>query len=265
MALLTKLNRPTILPGLPSQSLLISRGAAAAPGIPIDAALAVTLGAVTLSSAALAPAYPVLVTSGASTTNGTSVATASVTPDSDKVIFACVGASGAVQSTPTCSGNGLTWVQVSVADADAFRRLTVFRALGTASAGAITFDFGVLSQNSFAWNVVQFSGADATGTNGSGAVVQAVVEEDQAPATSNTITLAALGSANNVNLTYVLHRIGGSAHIVPDADFVELSETTTTADTISIQCEWARNQTDCTPTFGSDVHALIGIEVKTAV
>jgi hypothetical protein len=205
---------------------------------------------------------PTLLTQGNTTTDATSFATASVSPVANRVVFAAV-ASCVNAAVPTCSGNGLTWEQVGTCVISTFRRLTVFRAIGASpSSGAITFSFGS-SQTSACWNVIQFADASTAGTNGSGAVVQVVPLDTQGAATTRTNTLAALEHANNVHLCYVLHRLS-PANVVPDAQFAELAETTALTDSVTLHAEWARGELACSPTWGSDQHAMLSIEVRAA-
>lgn len=201
-----------------------------------------------------------LLTSNTSTTDGTSVATASVTPTANAVVYAAVQYT-ATATTPTCTGNGLTWVEVHTQACGATDALTVFRAQGAApSAGAITFDFGVTSQTSFIWAIVQCAGVNTSGTNGSGATAQAV-KSSAVGSTTLQMTLSALENAKNVML--VFYGLQGSATCTPDADFAELMDTQATSPTSSLSCQWAVNQIVCDPTFStSQTSAGIAVEVK---
>lgn len=129
-----------------------------------------------------------------------SYATASITPTANRLVLALVNhrTSTGSPNTPTASGNSLTWVNIGTTNYNGSnRRLTLFRALGSApSAGSITFDFASQTQTSAGWSVVEFSGVDTSGTNGSGAVVQTVADEIIGN-TALTVTLAAFASANN--------------------------------------------------------------------
>jgi hypothetical protein len=255
--------RPTLVP----QSILVSRGGAA----PVAGDASVTLGAVTLVSAGTLLNSAVLLTSGVNTgspTIGTSQATASITIEPNTVVYACVvnAANDGTATAATATGCGLTWALVNSQAYGAPRMMTVLRALGASpSAGAITFDWAAETQNSAAWIVIQCPGSDTSGTNGSGATVQSV---KQAPASNTTLTntLAALGSANNIHLAFTATRgTGGHTVITHDADFAELADVNTTQDAIVLEAQWARNQTDVTPTWTvSDVCGCISIEVKSA-
>lgn len=144
-------------------------------------------------------------TANSSSTAGTSFSTASISPTTGRLIL-CAVASRRADSiqplSPTVSGCGLTWVQVIGLDYDTsvatLKRLTVYRAMGTASTGAVTFDFGANSQTTCEWVIDEFAGTDTSGTNGSGAIVQSASQAYQ-PVSADpfTVTLAAFASANN--------------------------------------------------------------------
>lgn len=145
------------------------------------------------------------VTSGTSAVAGTSVATASISPTSNNLVLATVSTRSNVTADPpqpTATGAGLTWVVVGSIVYDSTsasrRRVTLFRALGTVSAGAVTFDWGVQTQTDFAWSIDQVSGIDTSGTNGSGAIVQSVTNKDETNTVATlTVTLAAFSGASN--------------------------------------------------------------------
>ena len=85
------------------------------------------------------PTAPVSLTSGSSATDATSYATASITPTANKLVLLAVfnRVAAGTANAPTATGCGLTWVQVATSlGTTALRRLTLFRALGSApSAG----------------------------------------------------------------------------------------------------------------------------------
>jgi hypothetical protein len=99
----------------------------------------------------------------------------------------------------TVTGCGVTWVlekTVTFLVANA-GRLSVYRALGTPTPGAISIDFGGVSQDYCRWSLSEYQHVDTTGANGAGAVVQSVSKNSDTAATSSTITLAAFGNASN--------------------------------------------------------------------
>src|SRR5687767_13823040 len=116
-----------------------------------------------------------------------SYATASITPTANRLILCFVQSRASSAAVPTLTGCGLTWVQVSTgANSTTALRLTLFRAMGAApSTGALTIDFGGQVQANCSWSVVEFDGVDTSGTNGSGAIVQASAI-NEVTGTSNT-------------------------------------------------------------------------------
>lgn len=203
-----------------------------------------------------------------STTGGVTQVTASATPTANRLQIAYVAsAAAAAVNTPTCTGQGLTWVQVAtVAYVAANRRLTVFRALGpSATAGALTFDFGGQTQTSVCWGQLEVSQTDTTGTDGSGAIVQA-----PSPATVGAgigsiaaPTLAAFEHVNNLALVISANDISGT--MTPDGAFTELTDVNIAAGNITLESQSARNVQTCTTTFSGTTAAgggSISMEIK---
>lgn len=201
-----------------------------------------------------------LLTSDVNTTDATSISTASVDPADDAVLYAAIQYT-ATATTPTVTGNGLTWVEVHTIACGASDNLSVFRAQGSApSAGAITFDFGATTQTGWVWAVVQCTNVDTSGTNGSGATNQSV-EDSDAAVTTLQLTLSALENSNNVMLAF--YGVAGAATCTPDAQFAELMDLSLTSPTSGLSCQWAVNQTVCDPTFSASTTCCgVAIEVK---
>ena len=140
--------------------------------------------------------------SNSSTTDGTSVTTSSWTSTTGKAYIAFVTGdrNAASPSTPTASGNGVTWVvEDSVLYDGSTIRLTMFR--GRCSSGTTegtTFDFGGVTHQSFMWSIVEVDGEDTSGSDASGMIQQ---KKTAANGTSSTPTLtfdAATNSANSI-------------------------------------------------------------------
>jgi len=135
----------------------------------------------------------------ASATDANSYATSSITPGANKLVLAwIVNTHGSAATLPTLTGNGLTWVQV---DTQLFSantaRLTLFRAMGAApTAGAVTIDFGGVTQTGAGWSISEIDNADRSGTNGSGAIVQ-VAKNTATAANALTVTAAAFDYEEN--------------------------------------------------------------------
>lgn len=131
-------------------------------------------------------------TSGNTTGSLATAVTSSITPTGNNLVLLTVGIrNGTVQpTTPTVTGNGLTWVAVAHSDfkvSGSRRTVYLFRALGASpSAGAVTITFGE-TETDAAWVIDQISGVVTTGTNGSGAVKQNATLAD----TSGTATALA--------------------------------------------------------------------------
>lgn len=206
-----------------------------------------------------------LLTSGSSTTDGTSVVTASFAPSANALVIATFASALAAGPTaPTLAGNGLTYVQQQTQQyaASNARRVTSFRAMGASpSAGAITATWGA-SQTSFTWTVVECTGVDTGGTNGSSAVPQSTSANASA-ATSITVTLpGALAAASSNVLGYTSLDSQPGAGIVPDVDGTELGEATVNTGPITSNAWNAVNQTAMTSTFTSSNAGAIILEVK---
>ena len=212
-------------------------------------------------------------TSGSSTTNASSYATASHTPTGNRLVFAAVISrlNGAVPNTPTATGNGLTWVQVTTVAfntiATARSRLTVFRGMvASPSAGATTFDFAAQTQGSCAWSIKEFASIDTGGTDGSAAVVQSATNSVDASVAALVVTLAAFGSADNA--TYgAFGGSQGTGSFTPGAGFTEIHDVPETSPAIVIETEWRNDNdtsVDATPNASADMGG-IAIEIKAAV
>ena len=205
-------------------------------------------------------------TSDGSTTDGTSFSTASVTPGSNRLVLLTVDytpASGT--AAPTVTGNGLTWVEIAGGEyggAGAGRIVRMFRAMGASpSAGAVTMDFGAVSQGSLNWSVDEANGVDTSGTNGSGAVVQSVTSLPSTNGLSLSLTLAALGSANNV-------AFGGFSHAAAETStvgsgFTALANRSIGTPALSLLTEYQLNVTAVDASWAtSTTRGAVAIEIK---
>ena len=211
-------------------------------------------------------------TSGANDSGTDSESTASISPTGNSLILAAVSSRRGDTTTPaapTVSGNGLTWVQINTIAYDesssSQRRLTVFRALGASpSTGTITFTFPG-NQTDVAWSIDEFSGVDTSGTNGSGAIVQSAVNEDEAASSNSlTVTLSAFGSANNA--TYGTFATSGVQTPTAGTGFAILANATINARQQTIT-EW-RNDNDRSVDISFPLDEQMGgiaIEIKAAV
>ena len=206
-------------------------------------------------------------------TGQTSFTTGSVSPTSNNLVLASFAVRHTATSlSPAVSGCGLTWVQVALVRYDntsTYRTLAVFRALGASpTSGALTISFGANSVTAWTYSIDQFSGIDTSGTNGSGAIVQAVTNYWNPTSSSPvTVTLSAFGSSTNA--TYgVFSEHGFVSSIGTGTGFSSLSSNVTSyaSSYYLIQSTEWKNSADTTVDMtlnytGSEVGG-IGIEIK---
>lgn len=209
-----------------------------------------------------------LLTSGQDTTDATSYATSSVTPTANALVLIYIYQRQATSpAAPTSvTGNGLTWVKVTdvTSAALASRRISVWRAMGASpSAGAITINLAA-TQTQCTWAVLEFTGVDTTGTNGSGAIVQSGVTPDPSTGTSGLITLSAFGSTNN-------YAYGAFHHFANEAStqgsgFTEAYDIANSENAGGNEVEYKANDNTVDASWTTSIDFLgIAIEVKQAV
>lgn len=166
-----------------------------------------------------------------SSATASSYATASVSLTSGRLYLLTVrntiGAGTATQ--PTVSGASATWTQIAtnVYSGNSRRRTTVFRALASSTAsGALTISFGGTNQSDADWLLDEFTGMNATGTNGANAIVQSVTNDDNGVnQTSWSVSLSAFAYSGNA--TYAVITGGGSAMpVTQKSGFTETGEST---------------------------------------
>lgn len=201
--------------------------------------------------------------SGADTTNTTSFATASISPVANALVILSVwseqGSGQAVE--PTASGAGMTWVAIHTVNSGP-RRLIRFRAMSASpGSGALTVDYGATEQASYCWGVEQYEGVDTSGTDGSGAIVQAPAITTGTTVTTLSATLNAFENAKNVHSAAVGATINDV--ITHDPDFTELYDVTTISAPLTQDAMVAVNELSCDPTFASaGVAMMSNIEIK---
>ena len=209
-------------------------------------------------------------TGGASTTNGTSFVTASITPTAGRLQLLSVHAnyasvSQATAPTLTITGNSLTWelittIGFSTDGAGAWwSHVFLYRAMGTPSTGTITIDSGALVFDACGWTVTEYAGVSTTGTNGSGAIVQSSTNSGAAAA-SLTVTLSAFASTNNATYGTFASDVLASTTFTPDSGFTELYDTG--AGYSWVETEWRNNNSTSVGTTPSASVNIGGIAVE---
>lgn len=217
------------------------------------------------------------IASSSSVSAGSSVATASFTPVANRLYLVSIATRTGITADPnqpTATGNGFTYVVPTngsvVYDntSSSRRRLTVFRALAASpTAGAITFSFGGQTQTNFVWSIDEVTGMDATGTNGSGAIVQVVNNFDATITNASlTVTLAAFGSASNSTFGVFSNGDGSVGVATAGSGFTKKGEVADSGNTIRLVSEFqTANDTSVDLTFATPAEiGGIGIELKIA-
>jgi hypothetical protein len=198
-----------------------------------------------------------------STVNATSFATGSVTLAANSLgLLWCVATTDGT-ITPTVTDSAGSWDVVTFA-AVGVRRLALFRRLSASPiTSAITISYGATVQASCGWSVVQCTGVDTSGSNGSGAVLQNDTSTDNTgAATTINATLAAFEDVTNAHLAGVALSIQSTVN--PDPDFAELGDDNESANVLTIESQWALNQTTCDPTFLAANAIIVSVEVKSS-
>lgn len=205
-------------------------------------------------------------------TDGTTFVSTSQSPQTNalQVVSFTQNRATSDPSEPTCSGCSLTWVRITTSlwrsGTGSNYRTTLFRALGTPSTGAITLDcngettrFGIIS-----W--VEFVGVDTSGTNGSGAIVQAPTPSTGSGATPTpTTTLAAFGDSVN-NAGYMVAGYQDNSSFTAEGGWNELHDSQGASPVGSQTTIWQLGGSDLTPATtaasGTGDWVAIAIEIK---
>jgi hypothetical protein len=152
-------------------------------------------------------------TTGSDSSDGTSFATASISPPADALILIAVTAcrmSSAVGQNPTSiTGAGLTFDLVEdnmFSEVTQARNLSIWRARSASpGTGALTITYPS-NHSACVWSVLAIADADDSGSNGSGAIVQAKAGASTSPVSAtfdtaiehpNNLTIAAAASSSN--------------------------------------------------------------------
>src|SRR6266571_2325921 len=205
------------------------------------------LGLILTPSAALAAiSVTDLAESGASAANIRTATTQSISPGANQLILAWieVTATDTVTSTPTLSGNGLTWTSIALLlwntqGVNTRSRIDVFRAMGASpTPGSVTISYSN-NQTSILWSIVEFSGVDTSGTNGSGAIVQTTTGwNDAAGPAGLTITLPSAIGSGNATAGGFGNKGASAPSISPGAGYTPFPETYLSGPQSDLRAEW---------------------------
>lgn len=199
-------------------------------------------------------------------TDGSSYATASISPGANALILAWIATdrSGAGEpNAPTATGCGLTWVAVASAAFAGFSpKITLFRAMGASpTPGAVTFDFASQTQVHAIWSITQFDGTDTTGTNGSGAIVQAVADLTTSSVSTFTITLAAFANSTNATAGGFVEA-AGTADFTAGSGFTILGQAATTDSGLKAATEWRPDNDTTVDITSGNAQSFYGVAVE---
>lgn len=176
---------------------------------------------------------------GSDTTNSATMTTASISPSAGKFYEVKVWLNSTAPVPPiTVTGWGLTWDLTVTDSTDGPRRAAIFRAVGTPTAGALTFTAAAGNTPSgWAWSVTEYDGLDLTGTNGAGAIVQ--VREGRPPA-GTSISESFTSPITTGNVTSALVGTSGSNEaMTAGSGWTALGQAGYNAPTNSILSMWA--------------------------
>lgn len=211
------------------------------------------------------PVTAELLTQGGLDASQSSYDTASVAPSGNTLQLLRVGYRGDTGATVSVTGCGLTWVLVDDQAENSYRIL-LFRAMGASpSSGALTIAF-TSNPERVNWDLCEFGNVDTGGTNGSGAIVQAV-KNATSGAGGLTVTLAAFSSEDNA--TYGAFLCGNGDFHASGSGFTQLASMLTGPEDqwyrIYGSTQW-RNDNDTTVdvTWGYNLGVGIAVELKYA-
>jgi len=230
--------------------------------IEIKKSFLIFLGLLLLGAQSFAAIGVNLLDSGSNSTN--SGTTASVSIGTNTLVLLAILSSGTTNAASP-SGLGLTWVSVKADNFDTgatpTRRLQVFRGMGSATSGTVTWTISSADGN--AWSMVEFTGVNTSGTNGSGAIVQSV-SGHQNSGTSQSLTMASFGDAVN-NMAYGAFGISTTGGIANEGGYTEMHDVTYTSPNAGLETERLLGEdTTISASFASSACSGIGIEIKAA-
>ncbi|HZN82827.1 MAG TPA: invasin domain 3-containing protein, partial [Mycobacterium sp.] len=211
-----------------------------------------------------------LLTAGTNPANQNVYTTASISPAANALITVAVTSRNAlgVSPSPVLTGGGMTtWTEVGSAIFDTrttpLRRVTIYRAMSASpGSGPLTITFAA-GQSNAQWIVSQWTGVDASGTNGSGAILQVGSTNGDA-VTGLNVALNPFEHVNNV--AYGAFAVTRNVAVIdPGAGFAEISEQTSGETTPGdLQTEWRVNDNTVDATWGSlsSNGAAVALEIK---
>jgi hypothetical protein len=189
--------------------------------------------------------------------------TASISPAANNLVILVVhNWRGGSPTVPTVTGVSMTWTQVATLQhPNVFMTFTVFRALAQApGSGALTIDFGGVTQTACGWSITEFSNVAISGTNGADAIVQCVTTSNNGTQTGITDTLAAFSNTDNGTHGMVFKNTTGA--ITKGGNFTSLAAQVIETG-FYMSSQWANNnQTAVNWTWGSESAAAFAMAME---
>lgn len=209
-----------------------------------------------------------LLTSGTNGVNSDLYTTASISPAPNALVLLAVMGhrSYGANPSPIVTGGGMTtWEVVATVTFDPvgtpLKRLTLYRAMSASpGSGPITIDFDGAVSNA-QWIVTQWEGADVTGANGAGAVVQSGAIGADA-VSGLEVALAPFASANSI--AYGVFGVRSSVvAVAPGSGFTEITEhPSAESPPSSLQAEWALNDNTVDASWVNLNGAGLAVEIR---
>jgi hypothetical protein len=210
-----------------------------------------------------------------SPTDASSYAFPSITASNDLlyVVFvnSAIGSGGTAPAATSVAGAGLTFTEIGTAGGMLYsggagvRRMQAWRALAVSGATtgpiAITLNGTAIGLDAV---LLEFSGIDTTGTNGSGAIAQSATDK-VAGGTSLGVALGAFASPNNRPAAFFSHRVDEATAAEPG--YATLDAGIHRAPLTGTVCEWNAAGAETTPSASWATAADAGgfaIEVRAA-
>lgn len=175
---------------------------------------------------------------------------------------------GAPSSITWGGAGGLTFVQAvdQVFDFTS-TEIGFWRAMRTSTdpgTGVITINFSGGAPSSLDWIIFEIGNVDTSGTNGSGAIVQAHSASSTVASTPTSPSMGAFASSHNGTIGVI--GVGQTSTVAPGSGFVEVGEQSDTGpDTLEVESSDA-NQTTVTGTVSGGspnyISAVLGVEIK---
>ncbi len=204
-----------------------------------------------------------VLTTGGSSSGSSTYTTASISPTGNSLILIAVDVGDVAPTTPTVSGNGITYSLIDTIqyDTSGFQRwLFLFRGMAPSPAsGTVSIAFGS-TKNWCNWQITEFSNVNTSGTNGSGAIAQN--QTNSGDSTTFSVTLSSFSSFKN--RPYVAFSHDGQYSVTPKTNWTELGEVNSSND-LTLETEWRSDMadTDCAASISTArVWGGIGVEIK---